>query len=104
MLLGLLAPAILEKAGVNRNNTVGYFAELLGSALFAEKGYFHVLTIIFYGLDRSGKIIIPGNEDGDIIIILVTMCNHIGGQLDIRAFFIRRDVRPLTGINETTKA
>jgi len=62
-----------------------------------------MLPIIFDGLDSPGVIIIPGNEDGNIIIVFEIMGYHIGSQLYIGAFLVGRNAGPV-GINQASQS
>ena len=100
---GVFFPAIFYHPGINGDYHIGGSAELLGGTLLTEKGYFNMLAVVFHGLDGPGKIIIPGHEDSYIIIVLITVGDHIRSQLYIRAFFIRGDAGPV-GIDQPSQA
>ena len=69
----MLFPAVFEHPRVYLDDPVRRVPQLLGRALLAEKGDLDVLAVVLDGLDGAGEIIVPGHEDGDIVIIFVSV-------------------------------
>ena len=72
------------------------------STLLAEKRDLDVLAVVLDSLDGAREVVIACHQYCHVVVVLEGVGQHISGQLDISAFFIRRDGRPVD-INEASQ-
>ena len=69
----------------------------------AEEGDLDVLAVVLDRLEGADIVVVPGDQDGGIIVVLEAVNEEVGRKLDIDPFLIGRGIRPVV-IDKVTEA